>query len=129
MIPRLQLLGAAAVLWAASVGGASWYAYGKGKAHEQQAQAAQDLAALFGAVRRVGEIGEAIAALGRDLADAIAASRKSEAASVRTVGEVIRANPDFGAVRRPDGLQRLRRQELEAIARAAEAHVVRRPRD
>lgn len=118
-LPLLKALPWLLLAWAVSAGGA----YALGRWHGNTAAAAQHQAdgfsAYAAAVRQAADVLADVRDIGRRLAEALQASHRAEAQSVRTVREVIHANPDFAAVRRPAELERLRRQELEAIARAA----------
>lgn len=100
--------------------GAKGYAIGKRTADaeltavrlEAETSRADALARLAAAERRA-------ARLQADAAARIEAARKDGAASSTTIREVIHANPDFGGLRRPAGLDRVRDDQLAAIAAAA----------
>ena len=89
-----------------------------GKALAEGRYAAAGLGVLRQAIDRVAKVGGEIAEIGKALAADLEASARDESASIRTVTKVIRENPDFAGVRRPDELERLRRQQLEAVGLA-----------
>lgn len=99
-------------------------AYGLGRKHGADAEGArrdlQDAATLRTAVERAARAGDALRKIGARLASALEASRGAEAETVRTVVEVIRENPDFAVVARPAELDRLRREQLQAVTRAVD---------
>jgi hypothetical protein len=101
-------------------------AYVVGRDHggdaEKDRRAKVDAEAYVSAVEHVASLGEAIAIIGRSLATALQSSVTAETQDVRTVREVIHAYPEFGAVRRPAALERVRRQQLEDVAAATEAN-------
>ena len=92
-----------------------------GVAEEADRNAAAGAAAFVAAVKDAAAAGPASAAIGKQLAVALQASAEAETQEVRTVREVIRENPDFGALRRPPALERVRRTQLEAVRAATEA--------
>lgn len=114
LIPWLLLL----VL--AGTGGGYWL----GRQHGEAAEAARrdrQAADLFrAAVVRAASAGDALRAIGERLAAALEASHHEETETVRTIVQVIHENPEFAATSRPVELDRLRREQLEAIARAVE---------
>lgn len=120
MIPlaaKVALLGALSSVAA----GAGGYALGRmqGAAAERDRQALDGYRAFAQAVQQAGRVLESVRAIGVRLAGELEQSREQERAGVRIVREVISANPEFAAVRRPAELDRLRRESLEAVARAA----------
>ena len=106
---------------ALSIGGAYLKGRHDGAEAAEAEQRAAGLRAYAAAVNTASRVLAGVRDIGQRLADELAASRQAEAQSVVTVREVIHANPDFGAVRRPVELERLRRAELESIRRAAQA--------
>ena len=119
---RIYLAIAAAAILAVS----HWFVYDAGVDTERARHQVRGARAYATAVETVAKVGDAVATIGRDLSDRLEQSRESERTSVRTVTRIIRENPDFAAVRRPAELERLRRDQLAAIARAAEARRVQR---
>lgn len=109
-----MLLGVALAIAAAAAGG-----YKLGRDVEQGRIAEERVSVLTSAVVQVARIGDAMTKIGDRLAVALDASRERESAAVRVVREVVRDDPDFGAVRRPERLGRLRHEQLDAINRAA----------
>lgn len=105
----------------AAAGGAYLVGRRDGRAAAEAEQAVAGLQAYVAAVDRAARVLADVREIGRRLTRALEQSRHAERASVITVREVVRENPDFAAMRRPDRLARLRRDELAAIARAAEA--------
>lgn len=91
-----------------------------GKVAEEKREAAAASGAFIAAVQNVAKAGAEIARIGEALAVVVQESAQRETQAVRTVTKVIRENPDYAAVRRPADLERLRREQLEAVARAAE---------
>lgn len=61
----------------------------------------------------------AMRALEQDAARRIAEAQQHGSVQVQTVERVIRENPDFASIRRPADLQRVRDEQLAAIAAAA----------
>jgi hypothetical protein len=110
-------------LLAAVVAIPSAYLVGKshGESDEADRQAAAGASAFVEAVKDAAAVGAQIVRIGERLAIALQASTTAETEEVRTVREVIRENPDFGAMRRPAALERVRRTQLEAVRAATEA--------
>lgn len=123
---RLYLAGAIALALIASHGAIAWASYQRGADAAEARHTAAGIDAFVSAVQQAARAGEAIAAIGRDLVDALESSRTAERRAVVTVKEIVHANPDYAAVRRPAELQRLRHAELERITRAAEADRLQR---
>jgi hypothetical protein len=116
----LRLAAAGAVL--ALAAWTHWQAYSAGRdaadderqaaileAAEKRAEALEKLAAANGRMLEIE----------RDAADRIAKAQARTVTQVKTVERVIRENPDFAAVVRPADLQRVRDDDLAAIAEAA----------
>lgn len=108
--------------WLLSLAGVGAWGYHKGGDAAEARHAIAQASAYGKAVDRVLALGQKFAVIGARLADALADSAADETVRVRTVREVIRENPEFAAIRRPDDLQRLRVERLERIARATDAH-------
>ena len=103
-----------------------WWAYRKGIDAERQAQ---DLAAtrqLAEAVSTATTVARGVASVAEKLAAELQRSRERERSAVRTVREIVTHEPEFAAVRRPAELDRLRRDQLDDITRAAETPRLRR---
>jgi len=120
--PRLALylLAVAGVAVSLFMAGAQGYAIGKRSADAQLAElrlAAEQ--ARSDALARLAAAEQRAARLQADAAARIAAAHKAGAASSTTIREVIHANPDFGGLRRPAELDRVRDDQLAAIAAAA----------
>lgn len=69
--------------------------------------------------RKLIETEHAMRGLEQQAASLIEKLRRAGEVQVRTVERVIRENPDFAAVQRPAELDRVRQQQLAAIAAAA----------
>lgn len=124
MLRTLSLLKAAPYVlgvWLISLGGVYLYAHGKGYAKSEATHQAAGIRTFVKAVERAAVVGRAIADIGVQLREELADSRAHESQSTRTVTRIIRENPDYAVVRRPVELQRVRRDQLERIARAAQA--------
>jgi hypothetical protein len=99
-----------------------WKAYSMGGA-DMLAEKTQ--AMLEAAVKRSEALEKLAAANGRmleierDAAERIAKAQARTVTQVKTVERVIRENPEFAAVVRPPDLQRVRDDDLAAIAEAA----------
>lgn len=94
--------------------------YSAGVSAEAARREARDTRLLHDALDRATRAGTALRDIGTRVLAAMEESRETETETVRTVIEVIRENPDFAAVQRPADLGRLRRDQLEAIARAVD---------
>lgn len=127
MITRAVLRAAAPyLLGAALVGlaGSHWWAYRSGIEAERQRQAQRQAADLATAVNRAIAVAGDVVGIGSELAEALRSSRQREGRVVGKIEEVFNADPtaaDFGAQRRPAELERLRREQLEAVGRPAQA--------
>jgi hypothetical protein len=108
-------------LWLASTAAAGLWGYSKGYATSEAEHQAAGVQQLIDAVEKAAEIGQAIADIGVQLREQIAASREDEIQSTKTVRAANVAHPDFAAMRRPAEHQRVRLDQLERIHRAAEA--------
>lgn len=135
MISRLiqAATGAAApyLLLALALGlvGSHWWAYRAGKAAEEDRHARQATIDLAKAVNRAIAVAGDVVDIGAELAAALRTSREREERTVRQVEEIFDADPvatDFGALRRPAELERLRREQLKAIGGSTEADQLRR---
>lgn len=99
-----------------------WWAYRAGVSAEEQRQARADAVDLATAVNRAIAIAGDVVEIGSALTTALRASRQREERAVQQVEEIFDADPaatDFGALRRPAELERLRRAQLEAIGRGS----------
>lgn len=113
---------AAGLAVAAALTWSHWKAYSMGEA-DMQAEKTQ--AMLEAAVKRSEALEKLAAANGRmleierDAAERIAKAQARTVTQVKTVERVIHENPEFAAVVRPADLQRVRDDDLAAIAEAA----------
>lgn len=116
------LVAAAGLAVAGLLAWSHWKAYSMGgadmRAEKSQAmqQAAVDRAS---ALEKLAEANGRMLEIERDAADRIAKAQARTVTQVKTVERVIRENPDFAAVVRPTDLQRVRDDDLAAIAEAA----------
>jgi hypothetical protein len=125
-VSRLGAAGVLLLVLAGSSGASAWWGYQRGHAASEARHTAAGIRAFTQAVQAAARAGEAVAAIGRELAAALEDSRETERTVVVRVREIVDADPEFAAVRRPAELQRLRRDALERIARAAEADQLQR---
>jgi len=79
-------------------------------------QASMDLAK---AQRKLIETEQSMRTLEQEYAERLEQARAEREIQVRTVQRVIRENPDFAAIERPADLERVRDEQLSAIAAAA----------
>jgi hypothetical protein len=96
--------------------------YAVGKRSADAALAEVQLAAeqaRSDALARLAAAEQRAARIQADAAARIDAARKAGAASSTTIREVIHAHPEFGGLRRPAELDRVRDEQLAAIAAAA----------
>ncbi len=124
MFRTLTLLQAAPYVvgaWVLSLGGAWWLGHSDGYADSEATHQAAGVRQFVRAVEQAAEVGRAIYDIGAKLREQLADSRIHETTSRQTVRKALDAHPDFAAIRRPAELQRVRRADLERIARAAEA--------
>lgn len=119
---RLYLAGAALLALVATFG-AGWLA---GADHQRDKYEVRGVRAYAAIAETVAKVGDAVEAIAQDLSARLAESHESERTAVRTVTRIVRENPDFAAVRRPAELERVRRDQLARIARAAEADRLQR---
>lgn len=101
-----------------------WWAYRAGVQAEEERQARAAAADLAKAVNRAIAVAGDVVEIGVELAAALRTSRQREERTVQQVEEIFDADPaatDFGALRRPAELERLRRVQLDAIGRSTEA--------
>lgn len=104
--------------------GSHWWAYRAGVQAEQERQARTAAADLAKAVNRAISIAGDVVDIGAELAAALRTSREREERTVQQVEEIFDADPaaqNFGTLRRPAELERLRRVQLEAIGRGPQA--------
>jgi hypothetical protein len=108
---------------AAIAGGAIGILWVRGDAYDEGYAAREsEVAAIARAHERiVAGANERIAAAAQSARDDVQRELDERPAKVRTVTEVVRENPDFAAVRRPDKLHAQRVRELDEISAAARA--------
>lgn len=123
---RLALIGYGLLGLALSTAAAFGAGYLKGKAAAEREAEAAGWRQFAAAVETAADVGRQVLAIGEQLRDQLAESHQREAGAVRTVTRIVHEHPDFAAVRRPPELERVRRDQLEAINRAAEADRLRR---
>lgn len=97
----------------------------RGAKLQRQAHAAQQVASLSAAVDRLRLTSQRMAHIGTQIRDALSTSHEQERIVTRTVTEVIREHPEFAAQHRPAQLDQLRREQLQAIARATSTDMPR----
>lgn len=114
--------------WLASLGGAGAWGWHQGAADVRTqwraAQAQQDAAAahaLATEIRAAAATAADIAGTLRDTAAAIASTRERTRIIVREVSHAVHADPSLSAARLPADVVRLRREQVEASAAAADA--------
>jgi hypothetical protein len=115
MLPTIKLAGVALVACALCAGGGAAVGYSRGKAAAEARHSADVMRAYVAAVDRAAAVLADVLVIGQQLADSLAASHARERGITQRVREAIDEDPDFGAVRRPADLQRLRREQLERI--------------
>ena len=103
-----------------------WWAYRKGVEAERLAQSQAATVLLAKALDTATKVARGVASVAEKLAAELQQSRVRERSAVRTVREIVTHEPDFAAVRRPAELERLRAEQIDQIARAAEAARLRR---
>jgi hypothetical protein len=122
-IPPRLALALAGVLFAGLALVGAWakgYAVGKRSADAAVAEARLAVEqARSDALARLAASEQRAARIQADAAARIAAARAAGTASTTTVREVIHAYPEFGGLRRPADLERVRDAQLDAIAAAA----------
>lgn len=118
----LALIGIAALLIAIRQTYQAGFDAGKAEAEIMIAAAREQGALdLVAAHRKLLEVEASMQVLEREYAERLAEARAQREIQVRTVERVIRENPDFAAIERPADLQRVRDEQLAAIATAAAA--------
>lgn len=114
LIPWLLLLALS------GTGGGYWLGRQHGAAAEGMRRDNQAADLFRVAVMRAAHAGQTLRDIGERLAVALEASHHNETETVRTIVQVIHENPEFAATSRPVELDRLRREQLEAIARSVD---------
>lgn len=120
--PSMYLRLAAAGALVAFAAWTHWQAYSAGRDatdKERQASILEAAEKRAEALEKLATANGRMLEIERDAADRIAKAQARTITQVKTVERVIRENPEFAAVVRPPDLQRVRDDDLAAIAEAA----------